>query len=117
MPHLDDAVVEVERLDLAERSPGADHLSGELRDGRAQLVLAGRRVPQAVGMAPEPIVQGVDLVTEQPFGIAAVNADVLPDEIAAQQSMSGAVIAPPVSEPVNKEPETDEEKFLQDALG
>lgn len=39
------------------------------------------------------------------------------DEIAAQQSMSGAVIAPPVSEPINKQPETDEDKFLQDALG
>jgi hypothetical protein len=39
------------------------------------------------------------------------------NEIAAQQSMSGAVIAPPVSEPINKDPETDEEKFLQDALG
>lgn len=39
------------------------------------------------------------------------------NEIAAQQSMSGAVIAPPVSEVINKEPETDEEKFLQDALG
>lgn len=38
-------------------------------------------------------------------------------EIAAQQSMSGAVIAPPVSEVINKEPETEEEKFLQDALG
>ncbi len=39
------------------------------------------------------------------------------DEIATQQSMSGAVIAPPVSEPINKQPETDEDKFLQDALG
>ena len=38
-------------------------------------------------------------------------------EIAAQQSMSGSVIAPPVSEVINKEPETEEEKFLQDALG
>lgn len=38
-------------------------------------------------------------------------------EIESQKAMSGAVIAPPVSEPVNKEPETDEEKFLQDALG
>lgn len=39
------------------------------------------------------------------------------NEIAAQQSMSGAVIAPPVSEVVNKDPVTDEDKFLADALG
>lgn len=36
-------------------------------------------------------------------------------EVAAQKAMSGSVIAPPVSEPINKTPETDEEKFLADA--
>ena len=39
------------------------------------------------------------------------------NEIAAQQSMSGAVIAPPVSEAVEVKRETDEDKFLADALG
>lgn len=38
-------------------------------------------------------------------------------EIESQKSMAGAVIAPPVSEPTNKQPETDEDKFIQDALG
>ena len=42
MAHLDDAVLEVERLDLAERPAGADDLRRELRDRGAQLVLAGR---------------------------------------------------------------------------
>lgn len=39
------------------------------------------------------------------------------NEIAAQQSMSGAVVAPPVSEAIVTHPETDEDKFLADALG
>lgn len=38
-------------------------------------------------------------------------------ELEAQKSMSGAVIAPPVSEVVTKTPETDEDKFIADALG
>lgn len=37
------------------------------------------------------------------------------NEIENQKAMSGAVIAPPVSEEINKTPETDEEKFLADA--
>lgn len=37
------------------------------------------------------------------------------NELANQKAMSGSVVAPPVSEPTNKEPETDEEKFLADA--
>lgn len=39
------------------------------------------------------------------------------EEIENQKAMSGSVIAQPVSEPINKEPETDEDKFIADALG
>lgn len=38
-------------------------------------------------------------------------------ELDNQRAMSGAVTTQPVSEVINKEPETDEEKFLADALG
>lgn len=38
-------------------------------------------------------------------------------EIESQKAMSGAVVSQPISEVINKEPETDEEKFLADALG
>jgi len=36
-------------------------------------------------------------------------------EVESQKSMSGSVIAPPVSEPINKSAETEEDKFLADA--
>ncbi len=42
MTHLDHVVLEVQGLDLGERAAGADHLGGELGDGGAEFVLAGR---------------------------------------------------------------------------